>query len=294
MEKRYLDLAEEILTTGDPRVDRTGVGTKSLFGTVLRFDLSDGSVPVLTTKRVAWKHAVKEMLWFLTGDTNIRNLLREGVTIWSDWPHKAYVEKTGDDISQKAFESRILEDEAFAREWGDLGPVYGKQWRCWEGPDGKIHDQIGHLITMLRETPASRRMLFHGWNVADLDKMALPPCHMLYQYHVSSEGKLNSILYQRSCDVFLGLPFNLTGAATLQIMLAQQAGLAPGRLTWMGGDTHVYTNHFDQIREQISREPRELPKMRVRKAASIDDYRIEDFELLGYDPHPSIKGEVAV
>ncbi|MBJ7415522.1 MAG: thymidylate synthase, partial [Niveispirillum sp.] len=244
-EQQYLDLMEDILARGDRRVDRTGVGTLSLFGAMMRFDLSDGTVPILTTKRVYWKLAVKEMLWFLTGGTNIQPLLKEKVTIWTDWPLATYRRETGEAISQKDFEQRIVEDDAFAARWGELGPVYGKQWRRWLGPDGREHDQIAALIKGLRETPASRRLLFHAWNVPELGGMALPPCHMVYQYHVTSDGRLNGLMYQRSCDVLLGLPFNLTGAVALQAMLAQQAGLRLGEFVWMGGDVHLYLNHLD-------------------------------------------------
>ncbi|MFY8093626.1 MAG: thymidylate synthase [Niveispirillum sp.] len=294
-EQQYLDLMEDILARGDARVDRTGVGTKSLFGAMMRFDLSDGTVPILTTKRVYWKMAVKEMLWFLTGGTNIQPLLKEKVTIWTDWPLAAYRRETGEAIAQPDFERRIVEDDEFAARWGELGPVYGKQWRRWLGPDGREHDQIAALIKGLRETPASRRLLFHAWNVPDLGGMALPPCHMVYQYHVTSDGRLNGLMYQRSCDVLLGLPFNLTGAVALQAMLAQQADLRLGEFVWMGGDVHLYLNHLDAAREQLTRIPRPLPRLTLaRRADSIDGYRMGDFVVEGYDPHPPIKAEVAV
>lgn len=294
-EQGYLDLLGEILEHGDRRLDRTGVGTLSVFGAMLRLDLRDGAFPVLTTKRVSWKSAVKEMLWFLTGDTNIRELLRANVTIWTDWPLAAYRRETGEDIAQAEFERRILSDDAFAAQWGELGPVYGKQWRRWLGPDGREHDQVAGVLRQLRENPSSRRMLFHAWNPAEVDAMALPPCHLVYQYHVSSSGRLNGLLYQRSCDAFLGLPFNIVSAAALLTMLAQQAGLAPGELVWMGGDTHLYLNHLDQAREQVGREPRRPPTLRlVRDPGSIDGYRIDDFALDGYDPHPAIAADVAV
>jgi thymidylate synthase len=294
-EHQYLDLLSQVLEKGDERVDRTGVGTRSIFGAMVRFDLSDGTVPILTTKRVYWKTAVKEMLWFLTGGTNIQPLLRENVRIWSDWPLAAYRRETGQDISQPDFEQRIIEDDAFAARWGELGPVYGKQWRRWLGSDGREHDQIADLVKTLRENPTSRRMLFHGWNVAELGSMALPPCHMVYQYHVTSDGRLNCLLFQRSVDLLLGAAFNYVGATALQLMLAQQAGLRPGELVWVGGDVHLYLNHLDQAREQLSRDPRPLPKMKLlRHADSIDDYRFEDFEVEGYDPHPAIKADVAV
>lgn len=294
-EYQYLDLLEQVLERGDERKDRTGVGTRSIFGSMVRFDLSDGTMPILTTKRVYWKTAIKEMLWFLTGKTNIQDLLRENVKIWSDWPLAKYRTETGDEISQADFEQRVLDDDAFAQRWGDLGPVYGKQWRRWRGADGQDYDQIADLIETLRNNPASRRMLFHGWNVAELDSMALPPCHMVYQYHVTSDGRLNCLLFQRSVDLLLGAAFNYVGAAALQLMLAQQAGLRPGELVWVGGDTHLYLNHIDQARLQIAREPRPLPKVTLlRKPDSIDDYRIEDFQVEGYAPHDAIKADVAV
>lgn len=289
----YLSLAREVLEQGDRRMDRTGVGTLSLFGAILRLDISQ-SFPALTTKRVAWKTAIREMLWFLSGDTRLRPLLAQGVHIWSEWPHAAYCRATGDDLSLGAFEQRVLEDDAFAQRWGDLGPVYGKQWRRWAGPDGREYDQIGALLRMLRENPTSRRMLFHGWNVADLDAMLLPPCHLLYQFHVV-DGRLSCLLYQRSADVFLGLPFNLAGAAALVAMLAQQSGLVPGRLVWVGGDVHVYLNHIEALRTQLQRAPRAAPRLTLRqRAGSIDGYDIKDFTLSGYDPHPAIHGDVAV
>ncbi|WP_037255734.1 thymidylate synthase [Roseobacter sp. SK209-2-6] len=294
-EYQYLDLMEQVLEKGDKRVDRTGVGTRSLFGAMLRFDLSDGTAPILTTKRVYWKTAIKEMLWFLTGGTNIQPLLRDNVRIWSDWPLATYRSETGEEISQEDFEQRILEDDAFATRWGELGPVYGKQWRRWMGADGQEHDQITGLIKSLRETPASRRMLFHGWNVAELSEMALPPCHMVYQYHVTSDGRLNCLLFQRSVDLLLGMPFNCVGASALQLMLAQQAGLRPGELVWVGGDVHLYLNHLDQAREQMAREPRPLPQISLtRHPENIDSYKISDFSVEGYDPHPPIAAEVAV
>jgi thymidylate synthase len=294
-EQQYLDLLDRILTHGDERIDRTGVGTRSVFGELVRFDLSGGQVPILTTKRVYWKTAIKEMLWFLTGGTNIQALLKENVRIWSDWPLAHYRKTTGEEISQEAFEARIVADDAFAAQWGELGPVYGKQWRRWVDVEGREHDQIATLIDTLRTNPASRRMLFHAWNVGDLGEMALPPCHMVYQFHVTSNGRFNCLLLQRSCDLFLGAAFNFTGAAALMHMLAQQADLTPGELVWVGGDVHLYLNHLDQVREQMKREPRPFPTLKLaRKAASIDDYRIQDFIIEGYDPHPAIHAEVAV
>lgn len=294
-EEQYLDLLRQALEQGDERIDRTGVGTRSIFGAMLRFDLSKGFAPIITTKRVYWKTAVKEMLWFLSGGTNIRPLLEEGVRIWSDWPLDSYRKETGDNISQDAFEKRVLEDHAFAARWGELGPVYGKQWRRWMASDGVEHDQIESLVSALRTNPGSRRMLFHGWNVGELSAMALPPCHMVYQYHVTSGGRLNCLLFQRSADLLLGAPFNFVGATALQLMLAQQADLEAGELVWVGGDCHLYLNHFEQAREQLGRDPKEQPTMRlVKKPRDIDSYRIEDFEVSGYMPHAAIKAEVAV
>lgn len=294
-EHQYLDLMAQILEQGDERIDRTGVGTRSLFGASVRFNLRNGSVPILTTKRVFWKLAVKEMLWFLTGGTNIAPLLRENVRIWSDWPLDAYRKATGETISQEAFEARVVEDAGFAAKWGELGPVYGKQWRRWVGPDGTEHDQIASVMDQLKSNPASRRMLFHAWNPAEISTMALPPCHMVYQYHVTSDGHLNCLLYQRSCDLLLGAPFNFIGACALQLMMAQQAGLKPGEFVWVGGDVHLYLNHLEQAKTQIARDPRPFPKMRLaRHAASIDDYKIEDFVLEDYNPHPAISAPVAV
>jgi thymidylate synthase len=293
VEHQYLDLLRRLLDEGDPRGDRTGVGTKSLFGEVLRHDLGEG-LPLLTTKRVYWKLAAKEMLWFLTGETNIRPLVEQGVGIWTDWPLDRYRKATGEAIDQAAFERRIIDDPAFAAEWGDLGPVYGKQWRRWQGPDGREHDQIATLVEQIRTNPTSRRLLFTGWNVAELDGMALPPCHMTYQFHVAG-GRLSCALIQRSADIFLGVPFNLFGAALLTHMLAQQTDLAPGQLVWFGGDVHLYGSAESQAREQLAREPRPLPRLHLlRRPPTIDDYRIEDIEVEGYAPHPPIRAEVAV
>ncbi len=309
-EYQYLDLLEHLLEKGDRRIDRTGVGTLSTFGAMMRFDLSDGSFPVYTTKRVFWKTAVKEMLWFLTGQTNIQSLLRENVRIWTDWPLDKYRKATGSDISQEAFEERVLNDDAFALEWGDLGPVYGKQWRRWLDADGQEHDQIANVIQTLKTNPASRRMLFHAWNVGDLDRMALSPCHMTYQFYASNladadaadapagsgkRGKLSLLVGQRSCDMGLGNPFNLAQQAALVHMVAQQVDMTPGELIWVGGDVHLYLNHVDLAHTILAREPRPFPKLRLlRHPDSIDGYRIEDFDVTGYDPHPAIDAPVAV
>lgn len=294
-EQQYLDLLSRVLADGDRRVDRTGVGTLSVFGAMARFDVSNGEAPILTTKRVYWKTAIKEMLWFLTGGTNLRPLLEQNVHIWTDWPLARYRGATGETIDQREFERRIVADEAFARHWGELGPVYGKQWRRWLGPDGREYDQIATLLATLKTNPSSRRMLFHAWNVAELDDMALPPCHMVYQFHCTSDGRLNCLMFQRSCDLLLGAPFNWVGTVALQAMLAQQAGLRPGEFVWMAGDVHLYLNHLEQAREQLSRTPRALPRLRLlRRPPDIDGYSIDDFAVEGYDPHPPIRADVAV
>ena len=294
-EYQYLELLAHVLEKGDARIDRTAVGTRSIFGALARFNLSANQVPILTTKRVYWKTAIKEMLWFLSGSTSIRPLLQGNVRIWTDWPLAYYRKSTGEPISQEAFEERIVGDAEFARQWGDLGPVYGKQWRRWQGTDGREYDQIAEVIQTLKTQPASRRMLFHAWNVAELGAMALPPCHLLYQFHCTTQGSLNCLLYQRSGDLFLGVPFNWTGAAALLRMVAQQVDLTPGELIWCGGDVHLYVNHLDQARKQLQREPRAFPTLELRRRPdSIDDYRIDDFQLDGYDPHPPLPAEVAL
>jgi thymidylate synthase len=302
-EWQYLDLMRRIWTSGDERIDRTGIGTRSVFGPQLRFDLSGGQAPLLTTKRVYWKAAAREMLWFLTGDTNIRSLLEQGVTIWSDWPLAKYRRASGDNLSQADFEARIVADAEFAAQWGDLGPVYGKQWVDWttyedEG-DGTFRrgpgiNQVAELVEGLRTNPGGRRHIIEGWNVAELGQMALPPCHKTYQFHVSA-NRLSCQLYQRSCDVALGLPFNLFGAALLTRMVAAQADLAPGELIWTGGDTHLYLNHADLVEAQLAREPHGAPTLElVRRPNTIFDYRFEDFEVRDYEPQGRLSAPVAV
>lgn len=263
--KVYLDLMQRILNEGVERGDRTGTGTLSLFGTQMRFDLSQG-FPLLTTKKVHLRSIIYELLWFLQGDTNIKYLHDHKVTIWDEW----------------------------ADENGDLGPVYGKQWRSWECADGRVIDQVANVVEQIKHNPNSRRLIVSAWNVADVDSMALPPCHMMFQFYVA-QGKLSCMLYQRSCDFFLGVPFNIASYSLLTMMMAQQCDLQPGEFVWTGGDTHLYLNHLEQAKEQLSRTPRTLPQMLIkRRPDSIFDYQFEDFELVNYDPYPVIKAPIAV
>lgn len=259
--KQYLDLVNHILTTGTKKEDRTGTGTLSVFGYQMRFNLADG-FPLVTTKKVHMKSIIHELLWFLSGDTNIKYLQDNGVTIWDAW----------------------------ADSNGELGPVYGHQWVSW---DGQI-DQISQVIDQIKNTPDSRRMIVTAWNPSDIDFMKLPPCHMMFQFYVA-DGRLSCQLYQRSADVFLGVPFNIASYALLTLMVAQVTGLQPGEFIWTGGDCHLYLNHIEQAKLQLSREPRPLPKMLLnQEVKSIFDFVYEDFWLVNYNPHPSIKAPVAV
>ena len=261
----YLDLLKKIMEEGTDREDRTGTGTRSIFGTQMRFDLSKG-FPLVTTKKCHLKSIIHELLWFISGSTNIKYLQENGVRIWNEW----------------------------ADENGDLGPVYGKQWRDFETPDGRHIDQLSNAIDMIKHNPESRRIIVCAWNPSDVDRMALPPCHTLYQFYVAN-GKLSCQLYQRSADMFLGVPFNIASYSLLTMMIAKECNLEYGDFVWTGGDTHIYKNHFEQVQLQLTREPRPLPQMNIlRKAPSIFDYKYEDFELVGYDPHPAIKGVVSV
>ena len=263
--KQYLDLLREIRDNGVTKTDRTGVGTKSIFGHQMRFNLQDG-FPLLTTKKVFLKGIIYELLWFLKGDTNIKFLTDHNVHIWDEW----------------------------ADENGDLGYVYGKQWRSWEATDGRVIDQVSQVVDLIKNHPDSRRILVTAWNPAEIDKMALPPCHCLFQFYVA-DGKLSCQLYQRSADTFLGVPFNIASYALLTMMLAQVCGLEPGEFIHTTGDTHIYLNHLEQVNEQLSREPRPLPKMIINPdVKSIFDFKYEDFKLEGYDPYPAIKAPVAV
>jgi len=263
--KNYLNLLEKILNEGVKKEDRTGTGTLSIFGHQMRFDLSEG-FPLLTTKKLHTKSIIYELLWFLKGDTNVKYLQEHGVRIWNEW----------------------------ADENGDLGPVYGHQWRSWPDYDGGVIDQIEYVLNQIRTNPNSRRMIVSAWNVAEVNKMALPPCHTLFQFYVCN-GRLSLQLYQRSADTFLGVPFNIASYALLTMMMAQVTGLEPGEFVHTTGDTHLYLNHLEQARLQLTREPRPLPTMKLNPdVKSLYDFKFEDFELEGYDPWPHIKAEVSV
>lgn len=263
--KQYLDLMQDILDNGAHKSDRTGTGTLSVFGRQMRFDLSAG-FPLVTTKKLHLRSIIYELLWFLNGDTNVKYLRDNGVTIWDEW----------------------------ADENGDLGPVYGSQWRSWPGPEGRSIDQITQVLNQIKQKPDSRRHIVTAWNPAEVDKMALPPCHALFQFYVA-DGKLSCQLYQRSADFFLGVPFNIASYALLTHLFAQQCDLLPGEFVWTGGDVHLYTNHIDQARLQLQRQPHALPQLIIkRKPATVFNYQFEDLEIQNYTAHPSIKAPIAV
>ena len=263
--KQYLELLDHVTKNGVKKEDRTGTGTISVFGYQMRFDLQEG-FPALTTKKLHLKSIIHELLWFLDGDTNNNTLKEKGVRIWNEW----------------------------ADEDGNLGHIYGYQWRSWPTPDGKHIDQISEVVNSIKNNPNSRRLIVSAWNVGELDKMNLPPCHLLFQFYVA-EGKLSCQLYQRSCDVFLGVPFNIASYALLTMMMAQVTGLEPGDFVWTGGDVHIYLNHLEQVQLQLTREPKKLPQMKINPdVKSIFDFKFEDFELVNYDAHPHIPGKVSV
>lgn len=263
--KQYLDLLETVLANGVEKKDRTGTGAISIFGHQMRFNLEEG-FPVLTTKKLHLKSIIHELLWFLQGSTNVKYLQENGVRIWNEW----------------------------AGEDGELGPIYGYQWRSWPAPDGSYIDQIGKVVENLKTNPDSRRHIVSAWNVGQIDQMHLPPCHILFQFYVANR-KLSCQLYQRSCDVFLGVPFNIASYSLLTLMMAQVTGYEPGDFVWTGGDVHIYTNHLEQVKLQLSRQPLPLPQMKINpEVNSIFDFRFEDFELVNYNAHPHIPGKVAV
>jgi thymidylate synthase len=263
--QQYEDFMRHVFEHGVTKTDRTGTGTRSVFGHQMRFDLRAG-FPLITTKKLHMRSIIHELLWFLRGESNVRYLHENKVTIWDEW----------------------------ARADGELGPVYGVQWRSWPTPDGGHIDQISQVVEQIKNNPDSRRLIVSAWNVSDIPKMALPPCHLLFQFYVA-EGRLSCQLYQRSCDIFLGVPFNIASYSLLTHMVAQQCDLGVGDFVWTGGDCHIYSNHFEQVREQLSREPRPYPELSIkRRPASLFEYAFEDFEFVGYDPHPHIKAAVAV
>lgn len=313
--KVYQELLQDILTNGTKKEDRTGTGTISVFGRQMRFDLAAG-FPLVTTKRVPFRLIASEMLWFIKGDTNIRYLLQHNNHIWNEWAFKKWVESadySGPDMrnfglrSQQdetfklqydeqmdEFVKKVLEDDEFAKQYGELGDVYGKQWRDWTTTQGGTIDQLKEVIHMIKTNPDSRRLIVSAWNPEDVPSMALPPCHTLFQFYVT-EGKLSCQLYQRSADTFLGVPFNIAGYALLTHLIAHECGLGVGEFVHTIGDAHIYTNHMDQIQTLLSREPRELPTLKLNKdVASIFDFDVSDIEMLDYNPHPTIKAPVAV
>ncbi len=300
--QQYHQLLEHILDNGVRKDDRTGVGTISVFGYQMRMDLDEG-FPLLTTKKVHYKSIVHELLWFLRGYTNIRYLVQHGVKIWNEWPFQYYLKANGREAELpkyspawkaelKAFEAKIKTDAAFAQKWGELGPVYGRQWRNFGGVD-----QMAGVVEQIKRNPDSRRHIVTAWNPEDIPAMAqsgLPPCHVLFQFYVA-EGRLSCQLYQRSADVFLGVPFNIASYALLTMMVAQVCGLKPGEFVHTFGDVHLYNNHLEQARLQLTRTPRKLPMMNINpEVKNLFAFRYEDFELTGYDPHPAIRAQVAV
>ena len=314
-EEQYLDLIRYVLTNGHQKGDRTGTGTKSVFGYQMRFDLSKG-FPILTTKKVPFGLIKSELLWFLRGDTNIRFLLQYKNHIWDEWAFKKWVESAeyqGPDMTdfghrwlkdpefkqvylqeKKAFCQRILEDDDFAQKYGDLGLVYGSQWRKWKTSQGDTIDQIANVIQQIKTTPDSRRMIVSAWNPEDVPSMALPPCHTMFQFYVN-DGKLSCQLYQRSADIFLGVPFNIASYALLTHMIAHQCGLEPGEFVHTLGDAHIYLNHLDKVKEQLTRTPHEAPKLILpAEPKPIDQYEMTDIKLEGYTYEPAIKAPVAV
>lgn len=315
MEEAYLALGKTILEEGVNKGDRTGTGTKSIFGHQMRFDLQKG-FPLLTTKRIPFRLIKSELLWFIKGDTNIRYLLEQNNHIWDEWAFERYVksaEYKGPDmtdfgrralvdeefnelyqVEMTKFTEQILQDEAFAAQYGELGNVYGSQWRNWKASQGETIDQLKEVIEMIQKTPDSRRLIVSAWNPEDVPNMALPPCHTLFQFYVA-EGKLNCQLYQRSADVFLGVPFNIASYALLTHLIAHETGLEVGEFVHTFGDAHLYVNHIEQMKEQLAREPRAFPTLKLNTdKKSIFDFEMEDIEISDYHPHPRIKAPIAV
>ena len=308
VDESYLELLEHIMKNGVEKKDRTGTGTKSLLGYQMRFNLADG-FPLLTTKKVPIKSIIHELLWFMRGDTNLKYLADNNVHIWDEWPYKAYlirnnfpIPKTGSEewnTGIKEFIEKIKTDNTFAKDYGALGPIYGYQWRNWPASNGKHIDQLKEVIEQIKKNPDSRRLIVSAWNVADIEEMAkagLPPCHCLFQFYVA-DGKLSCQLYQRSCDTFLGVPFNIASYSLLTMIIAQICGLEAGEFVWTGGDVHLYSNHIEQAKLQLSRKNdiRPMPKMKINpNKKNLEDFIIEDFELIDYNPHDAIKAPIAV
>ncbi len=292
--KQYLDLLNHIMEQGTNKEDRTGTGTISTFGYQMRFDLNEG-FPLLTTKKVHLKSVVHELLWFVQGDTNIKYLVDNNVRIWNEWPYQIF--KKSPDYNgetMKEFVMKIKDSDDFAKKHGELGPVYGRQWRHFEGPNGLFIDQLSQVIEMIKTNPGSRRLIVNSWNPPLIPEMALPPCHMMFHFYVNN-GKLSCQLYQRSADTFLGVPFNIASYALLTMMVAQVCDLELGDFVHTLGDAHIYNDHFEQVKLQLTREPKKLPIMKINKdVKSITEFTYEDFELVGYDPHPLIKAKVSV
>lgn len=315
LEKEYLELGRKVMETGTIKTDRTGTGTKSLFGYQMRFDLQKG-FPLLTTKRVPFGLIKSELLWFIKGDTNIRYLLQHNNHIWDEWAFERFVKSSdyeGPDMTDfgrravkdaafnevyqvelKKFCQRILDDEAFAAHYGELGNIYGSQWRNWKTTQGETIDQLKDVIDMIKKTPDSRRLIVSAWNPEDVPSMALPPCHTLFQFYVA-DGKLSCQLYQRSADIFLGVPFNIASYALLTHLIAHEVGLEVGEFVHTLGDAHLYSNHMEQMTEQLTRDSREFPTLVLNKdKQSIFDFDVADIQIEGYDPHPTIKAPIAV
>lgn len=292
--EQYLQMLEHILTHGDRTQDRTGVGTVSVFGYQARYPLDQG-FPLVTTKAVPFSLVVSELLWFIRGETNIRPLVMENNHIWDDWPYerfKASPEYGGESMAQ--FAQRIAADAAFADRWGDLGPVYGKEWRSWEAPDGRQIDQLADVVDQIRRTPSSRRLVVVAYNPADVGAQVLPPCHSMFQFHVAN-GRLSCLMYQRSMDAFLGGPFNIASYSLLTLMIAQVCGLRPGEFVHAIGNAHIYLNHLEQVKTQLARSPLPLPTVVLNpEVGNLFDFRKEDIRLVGYQHHPRIHADVAV
>jgi thymidylate synthase len=307
-DESYLDLVEYIMKNGTTKTDRTGTGTKSIFGYQMRFNLSDG-FPLLTTKKMPIKSLTHELIWFMRGDTNLKYLADNNVHLWDEWPYKAYLIRNKIKIPEinspewksgmQEFVEKIKTDKNFAKEYGNLGPIYGYQWRNWPAPNGKHIDQLANAIELIKKDPNSRRIIVSAWNAADIEEMAkagLPPCHTLFQFYVA-DGKLSCQLYQRSCDTFLGIPLNIASYSLLTMIIAQICGLEAGEFVWTGGDVHLYSNHLEQAKLQLTRrnDIRPLPKMKINpKKMKLEDFTIEDFELVDYNPHEAIKAPIAV